>query len=181
MRMLKRWRYVLMALVLIGMGDMAVAYVRSPGYRGAQAYARIQEGMTRDEAYAIIIEWGGYSVIRTGIDFWDERYYFGDRCCVGFNLQSGSDEAGAACVKEKFLSRPTFTEWVSDLVDSFKPETNVTEGAGFAVGTGVPGTYSSDPNERMQELLNDPDTQKQIRKEWLRFKELDNQTPSTAK
>mgnify|MGYP001562807235 CR=1 FL=1 len=37
MRLLKRWRYLLIALVLIGTGGMAAAYLRSPGYRAAQA------------------------------------------------------------------------------------------------------------------------------------------------
>src|SRR5262245_24425706 len=72
-RRFTRWPFLLFAVVLIGIGAMALAYVHSPGYRAGRAYARIHKGMTRMEAYAIIVEHGGewepYN--RTGKSFCD--------------------------------------------------------------------------------------------------------------
>src|SRR5262245_56230773 len=112
------WPFLLLALVLIGIGSITMAYVRSPGYRAGRAYARIHKGMTPGEAYAIIHEHGGESVNMSGKGFCDVPFYFGEHCCVGVNW--GCDADGVVRVTEKFLRTPTFTRWLFDLVDSRK-------------------------------------------------------------
>jgi hypothetical protein len=190
MRLLKRWRYLLIAFILFGIAGMAVAYVRSPDFRAAQAYARIHEGMSRDAARRILAEWGGeypgkgqgHQIIR-GLVFDDasDIFWFGSESSVCFEWGPDSTDPKRMVVTKKDLRQTTFTEWVSGFFDSFKAKTTVKEGVGFAVGTGATPATESNADDRIQELLNDPETQKQIREEWRRFKELDSQTPSTNK
>jgi hypothetical protein len=144
MRFVKRCRYPLIAIFVVGIGGMAVAYFRSPGYRAAQAYARIQEGMTRDEARKILAEWGGerfaanYQGPGRGLRLpaWEDIYEFGARCAVTLEFEPNHDDWLGSRVSEKRLFRPTIIDWLCDSVNLFKP--TVDEGAGFSVGTGVP-------------------------------------------
>jgi hypothetical protein len=160
MRLLKRWRSILFLLIVLGIGAMAMAYIRSPGYRAAQAFARIQKGMTFDDADKVLVEAGGYrNRFRMGIPVFDEMYSFGNGSVVGLNMHPDALQAEIPCVRDKFLRRPTFTEWVGDLIESFIPTTIVDDGAGFA----------NDANERMQELLNESENLAQISDEWQRF------------
>src|SRR5262245_25774118 len=108
MRFVKHWRFLLFALLVLGIGGRAVAYVRSPGYRAAQAFARIQEGMNPDQAHDIMRRLGGEicAISHTGIRFveWDDRsYWFGGRCYVHLKFPPIS-ENGPHCLVEKWIT-----------------------------------------------------------------------------
>jgi hypothetical protein len=168
MPLLKRWRTLLIILVCSGIGWTVKAYIGSPGYRAAQAYARIHEDMTPDEIHKILRQYGGERMPTTysGVRFveWDDRWYwFSDHCSITVIF---SPEGKPQCVMEKQLRRQTFGGWLSSLLCSIKSS---------------PQTYQSDPGERAREMLVSTETLEQIREEWQRFRELERQTPSTAK
>ena len=165
MRLLKHRRYLLIALVLIGIGGVAVAYVRSPGYRAAQAFAKVQEGMTDEEAKSVMRQYGGEIMaggstgqwIKQPVDF-DHGYWFGDRCYVFVVFPIESPNGEPLRVKGKRLSRPTFSEWLSRCLQSIKSRM---------------ASYSSDSNERMQEMLNESEDLRATSGEWKRFWEIE--------
>jgi hypothetical protein len=125
MRFVKLWRYPLLVLFCISVAWAVTAYFRSPIYRASQAYARIHEGMTAQEADDILKQFGGeiVSIGFTGVQL--EPYdlggrWFGGRCYVNLKLTAKSVDNPTQYVTEKRLCRATFGQWLSDCLESIK-------------------------------------------------------------
>jgi hypothetical protein len=171
MRFLKHWRSLLIILLCIAVGGIARGYVRSPGYRAAQAFARIQQGMTEKEAVGVLRQFGGEIMAwsSTGVRLEkpvdvDVGFWFGDRCYVYLIFPAESPAGEPQLLKGKRLSRPSFSEWLSRLLCSIKSG---------------PQAYESDPSERMQELLNESENLCAVSDEWKRWWEIEQPTPSS--
>jgi hypothetical protein len=171
MRFRKRWIHLLIVLVCGGVGWLVTAYFRSPGYRAAQAYARIHQGMTPNEAHETLRQFGGEIMASSssGVSLveWDNRgYWFSDDCSVTVIFSPKSADVEPQRITEKRLRQQTFGGWLSSLLCSVKSS---------------PQTYQSDPGERTREMLVEPETLEQICEEWRRLKDLERQIPSTVK